>query len=66
MNQLLIVVVNRGLARFFTLDPVEFPELESGPRISFLHHRRVCSVFCILRWASLPGRDTKSTSSQKT
>ena len=28
MSQYLIVVVNRSLARFFTLDPVEFPELE--------------------------------------
>lgn len=33
MNQHLIVVVNRSLARFFTLDPVAIPELESGPRI---------------------------------
>jgi hypothetical protein len=34
MSDYLIVVVNRALARFFTLEPVEFPELESGPRIS--------------------------------
>ena len=33
MSDYLIVVVNRALARFFTLDPVEFPELESGPRL---------------------------------
>ena len=33
MSDYLIVVVNRGLARFFTLEPVEFPELESGPRL---------------------------------
>jgi hypothetical protein len=33
MSQYLIVVVNRALARFFTLEPVDFPELESGPRI---------------------------------
>ena len=36
MSQHLIVVVNRELARFFTLEPVEFPELESGPRIKTL------------------------------
>ena len=36
MSQYLIVVVNRELARFFTLEPVEFPELESGPRIKSL------------------------------
>ncbi|AQV01882.2 hypothetical protein B2D07_14660 [Desulfococcus multivorans] len=34
MSEHLIVVVNRSLARFFTLEPVEFPELESGPRIT--------------------------------
>jgi hypothetical protein len=34
MSDYLIVVVNRALARFFTLEPVEFPELESGPRMS--------------------------------
>ncbi len=33
MSQYIIVVVNRALARFFTLEPVDFPELESGPRI---------------------------------
>jgi hypothetical protein len=33
MSDYLIVVVNRALARFFTLEPVEFPELESGPVI---------------------------------
>lgn len=33
MSDHLIVVVNRALARFFTLEPVEFPELESGPII---------------------------------
>jgi hypothetical protein len=34
MSDYLIVVVNRALARFFTLEPVEFPELESGPIMS--------------------------------
>ena len=33
MSDYLIVVVNRSQARFFTLEPVEFPELESGPRL---------------------------------
>jgi hypothetical protein len=33
MSDYLIVVVNRARARFFTLEPVEFPELESGPRL---------------------------------
>ena len=33
MSDYLIVVVNRALARFFTLEPVQFPELESGPRM---------------------------------
>ena len=33
MSDYLIVVVNRAQARFFTLEPVEFPELESGPRL---------------------------------
>jgi hypothetical protein len=33
MSDCLIVVVNRECARFFTLQPVEFPELESGPRL---------------------------------
>ncbi len=31
MSHYLIVVVNSTWARFFTLEPVEFPELESGP-----------------------------------
>jgi hypothetical protein len=34
MSDFLIVVVNRALARFFSLEPVEFPELESGPRLT--------------------------------
>jgi hypothetical protein len=34
MSDYVIVVVNRALARFFTLEPVEFPELESGPRMT--------------------------------
>jgi len=34
MNHYLIVLVNRSRARFFTLEPVEFPELESGPRLT--------------------------------
>jgi hypothetical protein len=34
MNQYLIVLVNRALARFFTLEQVEFPELESSPRLT--------------------------------
>lgn len=34
MSQYIIVVVNRALARFFTLEPVDFPELESGPRMT--------------------------------
>ena len=33
MSDYLIVVVNRACARLFTLEPVEFPELESGPRL---------------------------------
>jgi hypothetical protein len=33
MGDHLIVAVNRQQARFFTLEPVDFPELESGPRI---------------------------------
>ena len=36
MSQYMIVVVNRASARFFTLEPVTFPELESGPRITIL------------------------------
>ena len=34
MSDYLIVVANRALARFFTLEPVEYPELESGPRMT--------------------------------
>ena len=34
MSDYLIVVVNRSVARLFTLEPVEFPELESGPRLT--------------------------------
>ena len=34
MSDYLIVIVNRACARFFTLEPVEFPELESGPRLT--------------------------------
>jgi len=34
MSDYLIVVVNRAWARFFTLEPVEFPELESGPKLT--------------------------------
>ena len=33
MGKYLIVVVNDEKARLFALEPVEFPELESGPRI---------------------------------
>jgi hypothetical protein len=33
MGEYLIVVVNDEKARLFTLEPVDFPELESGPRI---------------------------------
>jgi hypothetical protein len=33
MSDYLIVVVNRASARFFNLEPVEFPEFESGPRM---------------------------------
>jgi hypothetical protein len=33
MSHYLIVLVNRSMARFFTLEPVEFPELESSPRL---------------------------------
>jgi hypothetical protein len=33
MGGYLIAVVNDEKARLFTLEPVEFPELESGPRI---------------------------------
>ena len=34
MSQHLIVLINRSMARFFTLEPVEFPELESSPRLT--------------------------------
>ena len=34
LSQYLIVIVNRSMARFFTLEPVEFPELESSPRLT--------------------------------
>ena len=34
MSHYLIVVVNRAWARFFTLEPVELPELESIPRLT--------------------------------
>ncbi len=34
MSHYLIVLVNRSIARFFTLEPVEFPELESSPRLT--------------------------------
>ncbi len=33
MTDTLIVVVNREQARFFTLEPVSLPEIESGPRL---------------------------------
>jgi hypothetical protein len=33
MSDYLIVVVNRASARFFNLEQVEFPKLESGPRM---------------------------------
>jgi len=33
MGEYLIVVVNDEKARIFTLEPVKFPEFESGPRI---------------------------------
>ena len=33
MGHHLIVLVNRSMARFCTLEPVEFPELESSPRL---------------------------------
>jgi hypothetical protein len=34
MSHYLIVVINSARARFFTLEPVEFPEMESGPRLT--------------------------------
>ncbi len=34
MSNYLIVLVNRAQARFFTIEPVEIPELESGPRLT--------------------------------
>ena len=33
MSDCLVVVVNRASARFFTLEPVKYPKLESGPRL---------------------------------
>lgn len=33
MADYLVVIVNRATARFLTLEPVEFPEYESGPRL---------------------------------
>jgi len=33
MSHYLIILVNRSLARFFTFEPVEFPELESRPKL---------------------------------
>ena len=33
MSHYLIILVNRSMARFFTFDPVEFPELESRPKL---------------------------------
>jgi len=33
MSDYLMVVVNRASARFFTLEPVKYPKLESGPRL---------------------------------
>lgn len=33
MSDNLVVVVNRASARFFTLEPVAFPKIESGPRL---------------------------------
>ena len=33
MSDNLIVVVNRASARFFTLEPVKHPKIESGPRL---------------------------------
>jgi hypothetical protein len=33
MGDYLIVVINRQEARFFTIEPVAFPELESGPNL---------------------------------
>jgi hypothetical protein len=34
MSHYLIVLVNRSMARFFTLEQVEFPELETSPRLT--------------------------------
>jgi hypothetical protein len=34
MSDYLIVVANSACVRFFILEPVEFPELESGPRLT--------------------------------
>lgn len=33
MAEYLVVIVNTATARFFALEPVEFPQLESGPRL---------------------------------
>lgn len=33
MSHYLIILVNRSLARFFTFEPVELPELESRPKL---------------------------------
>jgi protein required for attachment to host cells len=33
MSDYCVVVIGGAQARFFTLEPVEFPELESGPRL---------------------------------
>jgi hypothetical protein len=44
MSHYLIVLVNRSIARFFTLEPVEFPELESSPRLTAhteLHNQEI-------------------------
>jgi len=33
MSDYCVIVTGGAYARFFTLEPVEFPELESGPRL---------------------------------
>lgn len=33
MVEYLVVIVNTATARFFALEPVEFPQIESGPRL---------------------------------
>jgi len=35
MSDYCVVVIGGAHARFFTLEPVQFPELESGPRLVF-------------------------------